>query len=305
MSDWQCPLCKCTWMDWLFNSTDVTQSTCRTFAVVRCCRCNVFSLQPRPQPHEILSLYPQNYQPFKGHEEDLNCFSRWSYRRHYGYRRRAVCQAKPGGGRLLDVGCGTGSFLSELQRAGGWQTMGIDINQSAVGVACRRGVNARRGELSALDLPTSSFDVVTMWEVIEHVLDPRKTLVEIRRILKPEGVLLLSTPNGESWQARLWGVHWPGWDIPRHLQVFSLPTLRQLLRYTGFEIVRRLAFPMERFYAVEGARRWLQVQGCESSQPSVRRLTSLMGLAAWPVLRLTDNIPSASSLVIEARVISG
>ncbi|MFQ5855672.1 MAG: class I SAM-dependent methyltransferase [Anaerolineae bacterium] len=253
----------------------------------------------------MLSLYPLDYEPFKRSVDgELNPFLRWMRRRHYGYRCRAVRRAKPAGGQLVDVGCGTGGFLCELQQGGGWQAMGIDINQRALNVARRQGVQVRCGELGDLGLPTASFDVVTMWEVIEHVLNPWDTLAEIHRILKPNGVLLLSTPNGESWQAQLWGMHWLGWEVPRHLQIFSPQTLRQLLEDAGFEIVRRLSFPMERFYAVESARRWLQAHVSGSTQLIAHRLTPLVGLAAWPVFRLIDRIPSASSIVLEARVVS-
>jgi 2-polyprenyl-3-methyl-5-hydroxy-6-metoxy-1,4-benzoquinol methylase len=201
---------------------------------------------------------------------------------------------------VLDLGCATGLFLHELCQGGQWQGIGLDINEGALAAARRQAVDVLCGEASDLGLRSGFFDMVTMWDVIEHVPDPIGALAEVYRILRPGGVLLLSTVNGESWQARLWGRHWVGWDVPRHLQVFSSQTLCRLLENTGFEVVRRFSFPMERFYAVESARRYLQVYAGGSFRGILQRLMPLIGMAAWPLFRLVDQVPSASSIVLEA-----
>ncbi len=305
MNDWQCPLCKSCGADHLFDAADVMGATPCTFAVVQCCECRLFSLSPRPQDHELLSLYPEEYETFwPPLDEESSRLVRWMRRRHYALRCRPMRRARPAGGQLLDVGCGTGGFLHELCRDGNWQGVGVDINESALNVARRQGVNVLCGALNDARLPTAYFDVVTMWDVIEHIPDPYETLVEIHRVLEPGGRLLLSTPNGKSWQARLWGSHWAGWDVPRHLQVFAAQTLSRLLSETGFEIIQRLSLPMERFFAVESARRWLRVRVSGPTRRVAQRLASLVGLVVWPVFRWFDRIPSASSLVLEARAIS-
>ena len=125
---------------------------------------------------------------------------------------------------------------------------GVDINDHALAIAFRQGLRVLRGDAGHLGLSSSTFDSVTLWDVIEHVPDMRAMLAEIYRLLKPGATLLISTPNGGSWQARLWGRYWAGWDEPRHLQIFTPQTLRRLLEDKGFKVVRRLSFPMERFY---------------------------------------------------------
>jgi 2-polyprenyl-3-methyl-5-hydroxy-6-metoxy-1,4-benzoquinol methylase len=200
---------------------------------------------------------------------------------------------------LLDIGCGTGGFAHQLSLKGAWRAACVDIHPGALDVARRQGVPAWCGDAATVCLPSASFDVVTMWEVIEHIPAPRQALCEAHRILKPGGRLLLSTPNALSWQARLWGEHWAGWEVPRHLQLFSLPTLRRMLQETGFEIVRRLSFPAERFCAVASARRWLNEQG-DGAPWRVSRLVGVAGWAVWPALRLIDCTPWASSIVLEA-----
>jgi len=305
MNGWQCPLCKSCEANHQFNAGDVTGTTSRTFAVVRCGECGLFSLSPRPRERELLSLYPEDYETFwPPLDEEPNHLVRWMRRRHYALRCRTVRHAHPSGGQLLDVGCGTGGFLRELCCDDNWQGMGVDINESALSVARRQGVKVLCGQLRDVRFPNAYFDVVTMWDVIEHIPDPIGTLAEIRRILKPGGRFLLSTPNSKGWQARFWVSHWAGWDVPRHLQVFSPQTLHRLLEETGFELVRRLFFPMERFFVVESIRRWSQSFTSRYVRASVRKLAGPIGWAGWTVLRLIDHAPFASSIALEARPVS-
>lgn len=300
IDDWQCPLCRSSEAGWLFDTTDAMNVTRSAFSVVECGRCGLFSINPRPAHEELLALYPQDYEPFWAPlDEEPNGLRRWLRRRHWGIRCRAVHRARPEGGRLLDIGCATGHFLHELCRDKHWQGVGIDINEGALEVARRQGVNVLLGELTKLSLPPASFDVVTIWEVIEHVPDPAKTLIEIHRILQPGGTLLLSTPNGQSLQARFWREHWHGWELPRHIQVFSSRTLHQLLVEKGFAPVRSLHFPLERFYAVASANRWLRLNHREHAL--TRSFVSVVGLTAWPIFRIIDHTRAASSIVLEAR----
>jgi ubiquinone/menaquinone biosynthesis C-methylase UbiE len=203
---------------------------------------------------------------------------------------------------LLDIGCGSGGFLRALSLGGAWRGVGMDIHPAALDIARSQGVRVWCGEASAVGLPSASFEVVTMWEVIEHVPAPRQALSEVRRVLKPGGSLLLGTPNSAGWQARCWGEHWIGWDVPRHLQVFSFQTLRRALEEAGFVVVRRLSFPGERFYAVESARRWAQGHGnCVTG--FVGQVARAAGWATWPALRLADATPWASCIALEARAV--
>ena len=204
MNEWHCPLCECSHAERLFDSADAINGPGGHYAVMRCRRCSLFSVWPRPLPGELLSLYPPDYEPFGGPlDKERSRWRRWIRRRHYAYRCRAVRHACAKGGRLLDVGCGTGGFLKELCRDSKWQAVGVDISERALETARQQGLTVQCGELDSLHLPAASFDVVTLWEVIEHVPNPRGMLLEIHRLLKPAGVLLMSTPNSESWQAGL------------------------------------------------------------------------------------------------------
>jgi SAM-dependent methyltransferase len=145
-------------------------------------------------------------------------------------RRRA-------GGRVLDIGCGSGGYLAILAELG-WKCSGVETGAKSRAYAQTvLGLDVREGPLEACGFPDASFDVVTLWHVIEHLPDPRATLREIRRVLKPDGLLLLRTPNVESWEASLFRGNWYGLDAPRHLYLFSPATLELLLRQCGFEAI--------------------------------------------------------------------
>lgn len=139
-------------------------------------------------------------------------------------------------GKLLDVGCGGGRFMNRMKRLG-WEVEGIDFDEKATSKIARRyGIKTYTGDLVDCALPESSYDAITMSHTIEHLFDPEKTLKECLRLLKPGGKLVVVTPNAESAGAALFGASWRGWEPPRHLHVFSVTSLTNLLQLAGFTL---------------------------------------------------------------------
>jgi SAM-dependent methyltransferase len=138
--------------------------------------------------------------------------------------------------RLLDVGCGEGEFLSEMQ-ALGWSVEGIEPNSDAVAIARRRGVPVRHGTLGETPVAPASFDAVTFRLAFEHLREPDGALRACRRALRPGGVLWIATPNLASEGHRLFGQHWIHLQAPRHPVLYSPASVMQLLIESGFEIV--------------------------------------------------------------------
>jgi SAM-dependent methyltransferase len=137
------------------------------------------------------------------------------------------------GGKLLDVGCGSGEWMA-MMRCLGWNVEGVDFDEKTVQLAREKGLNVHIGSMEDQHFVSGSFDAITLNHVIEHVPDPISTIAECARLLKPGGRLVMFTPNASSFSHRLFGQDWRGLEPPRHLHIFSFSAMRSLLRQGGF-----------------------------------------------------------------------
>jgi 2-polyprenyl-3-methyl-5-hydroxy-6-metoxy-1,4-benzoquinol methylase len=159
--------------------------------------------------------------------------------------REVEAVANSGPGRVLDVGCGRGVLLQEFRRRG-WEVQGTELSESAASHARQTlKIPVEIGDLETISFPPNYFDAITLWHVLEHVADPRTLLAEIRRILKPDGVLLVAVPNFGSLEARISKDKWFHLDVPRHVTHFSAATLEHALNENGFDIRHTSGFAPE------------------------------------------------------------
>jgi len=205
------------------------------FAVVQCLDCGLCFTNPRPSPKAMGQFYPFEYKP---HRSPSTRSRRKLTRRPVGFRawlrKERQALAWQGRGRLLDFGCGGGSFLERMHRRG-WQVTGLDASSAAVErVRSELGLEVFCGTLPHPALAPASFDVITMWESLEHVHDPLKVLRQARQLLVPGGKLIVTVPNIDSMAFRWFGHAWYGLDLPRHLTHFAPWTLKIMLYRAGF-----------------------------------------------------------------------
>jgi 2-polyprenyl-3-methyl-5-hydroxy-6-metoxy-1,4-benzoquinol methylase len=169
-----------------------------------------------------------------------------SVRRHASVSRRrlrtllAVLGRAAAGTKLLDVGCSSGAFLMAA-RALGLDAEGVEISPEAAEAARRAGFRVHTGLLESARYPAERFDAVALIELLEHLRDPRVLLAECRRILRPGGVLLATTPSGASWTAAAMGARWDVFSLRGmggHVSFFSPGSLRLLAERAGFEVAR-------------------------------------------------------------------
>jgi len=235
----RCDFCQADDTSVLFVLEDLQLGLPGQYVLVRCNRCGLIYLNPRPGWEELVEHYPPHYEPFSrgaGDEGGYGGMLLWTY----GIRRRSRAVSRfRSGGRLLDVGCGVGLFLDEMGRCGEWVLFGVEPVPVAAAAAREVfGLEVFEGTLMESGFAGDFFDIVTLWDVLEHVPDPSATIVEVHRVLKPGGVMIIQVPNPVSWQARLFGRYWAGYDAPRHLYSFPPEVLKNQLRDAGYEVVR-------------------------------------------------------------------
>jgi 2-polyprenyl-3-methyl-5-hydroxy-6-metoxy-1,4-benzoquinol methylase len=211
------------------------------FRVVECGRCGLVYVNPRLPAERLHEMYQEEYWSSARakefgytqylHEGPL-------YQRTYRLRSRVIRRYKPHPGRVLDVGCAAGFFLSVMAEQG-WETTGIEISAPMVAYAQQALSlpDIRRGDILGLDLPERSYDVVTLWDVIEHLEDPRPHLRRAAAVLKDDGVLVLETQNVASRFARLLGHRWQHYKHEEHLYHFDPASLARLLDDCGFALL--------------------------------------------------------------------
>ena len=197
--------------------------------LVRCRRCSLLFVNPRIARRAMLDGYAAGADPVYVSQMDARV-------RTFARTIARIDDLYPGKGRLLDVGTAAGAFLKAASDAG-WEVTGIEPNAWLADWGRKRyGVTIHVGSLDDVALPEAAFDVVTLWDVIEHTPDPLHVLVRVRRLLKPGGLLIVNYPDIGSWIARAMGRKWPFLSSV-HLYYFTRATMRAALDRAGFDTV--------------------------------------------------------------------
>jgi SAM-dependent methyltransferase len=206
--------------------------------IERCDHCGSLHLEPRPAASQLASWYPDDYHAY---HDDHGVLARTLVRLRS--RRRARTYARLASTRpirLFDVGTGDCRHFDALRAELDVECAGVELQVALAEAARRRGYDVFAGTLEELDVGdrASSFDIVSMYHLLEHVIDPQVVLDKAFELLRPGGHLLAQLPCADSWERRLFGRWWGGHHFPRHLQSFSRDGLELCLRRAGFEDVR-------------------------------------------------------------------
>jgi len=233
-----CDLCGSVDASHLFLGRDYRFARKEEYRFVQCHGCGLTYLSPRPTQEAMMRLYEEDY---LGGEPEVTweaaSVPAWKaalktiWHKVDGQLHEEVLQKVHG--RVLDIGCGAGNLMDLLKRSG-CDVYGIEPNPNSVMICNGRGVKKISSSLEAADFPNGLFDYVVMSHVIEHLPSPKRTLTEVRRILRPRGQVLIFCPNADSYLRRLFGKYWHGWHIPFHFHVFSRHTLARLAEEAGF-----------------------------------------------------------------------
>jgi SAM-dependent methyltransferase len=275
-----CNLCGADETEVLFEGHDRWHGRPGQFPMNRCRSCGLIYLSPRPNRAEIGRYYPDNYAPYSlAIDDELSLWHRWNRRYSLAKRLRAVLPRVGQTGRVLDVGCATGNFLNAFRRRG-WEVYGVELNAQAAAYAHERlSLPVFAGDLVDAHFPDGWFDLVILWDVLEHMHDPKGVLREAARVTRSEGRLVLSLPDPDSIEARVFGPYWAGWDIPRHLYVFTRGVLDYLLSETGWQMSEVLNLTGRHWLLMLSLRFWLE----ERLLPGALRQALLRMAGSLPV----------------------
>jgi 2-polyprenyl-3-methyl-5-hydroxy-6-metoxy-1,4-benzoquinol methylase len=205
------------------------------YRFVECLDCRLTYQNPQPLFDDLARRYGQSY--FRYEKANEANFFRLMELGLQDIGFGALAASLPAPRRALDVGCATGMLLERL-RSEGWEVQGLDLcRQSALYAGAKRGVPVFVGTLEQARLPDESFSLVHFSHLIEHLPDPAAFLREVRRILRPQGLAVVTTPNIDGLQARLFRERWRS-AIADHLCLFSTRTLRRLLESCGLRVLK-------------------------------------------------------------------
>lgn len=239
-----CPLCHNREYNVLFTTLDADRLQSHPFEIVRCITCNLVTTRPFIDDETLSEWYRLKYHGW------------WQGKRKYAFsiitnlfqknRSRWVKRYFSEGSRLIDIGYGDGTFINYMSNLG-FETYGIEnpdffpqtkVNASAGDMAIEIG--EAKPEKKKLET-----DIITFWHVLEHVTDPLSTLQNAHDILNTEGILIISSPNFNSFQSALFRDKWFHLDTPRHRWHFSPSTITKLLEKSGFSIIHLSHFSLE------------------------------------------------------------
>jgi len=228
-----CPLCgQRGAREWL-QGRDRFHGRHEKYTLVRCPTCSLVWLSDSPKPSEMHLHYTDAYHKLISAGGE-NSPVRWR-------ERKATLRQYKQSGALLDLGCSSGAFLESL-KGEPWKLYGIEMSAEGARTAeARSGAQVFAGDIPEAPFAPESFDVITCFDVLEHLYEPLRVMVKVREWLKPDGIFYVMVPNIDSAEARVFGTYWHGLEFPRHLFHYSPASIRYLARSVGLEEVSLIA----------------------------------------------------------------
>jgi 2-polyprenyl-3-methyl-5-hydroxy-6-metoxy-1,4-benzoquinol methylase len=244
-----CPACDSLAINPVFTTTDHSVSG-KSFSIFECDSCSLRFTQDVPDEESIGHYYKsENYISHTNTSEGvINRLYQIVRKRTLRQKRKLICKINGRkSGNLLDVGSGTGAFVNEMKQ-NGWDVTGLEPDQDARTVAKDSFYCELRSTDELFHLPENTFDVITLWHVLEHVHDLHNYLRQFKKLLKANGRLVIAVPNYTSFDASAYKQYWAAYDVPRHLYHFSPRSMKLLINKHGMRIVNYKPMWFDSFY---------------------------------------------------------
>lgn len=222
--------------------------------IEKCLVCGLVQVTNRPSKEEVVAIYDKDFfETYYRELENNRKKQRYEYL-NFNNKLDQIEKRTAKKGNILDIGCSFGFFL-DAARQRGWTVAGIDLAEYAAKFAAQRfGIRVINKTITEAEFEENSFDVITMWNTIEHLINPKQELEHLSNFLKDDGLLVVSTANVDSLRARIEGRRWRIWIPPEHLSFFSPQTMRNLFDKCGLVI-----FDQETAVPYEGCLRKLKI----------------------------------------------
>ena len=230
-----CPWCNNTAVKPYLHVKDDVLSQ-EEFDIFECPHCHLLFTDPRPAPSKISAYYESK--EYYSHQENKSGFIPKIYEAVKKVNLQHKVSLALGDlpvGHLLDIGCGVGDFLIQAKQAG-WTVQGIEPSQQARTIASQRSNLHPLMPSEAHTLANASFDVITLWHVLEHIDDLHAQIADFVRLLKPGGRLVLALPNFKSADAEYYREYWAAYDVPRHLNHFCRESINNIFKNTRLKL---------------------------------------------------------------------
>lgn len=243
----ECIICNHKYFNNFIDCKDYFLSK-EVFSICECRNCGFKFTNPRPLPDNLPGYYdPNEYLSYTNSKKGF-LSSIYQLVKNITIRRKYLAINKLfSTGTILDIGCGTGDFLNYFKK-NNWLTYGIEPNKFARDYAIKNYNIDVKQENEINNFSSNHFDVITMWHSLEHVSSLRDLIINITRILKDNGIIVVAVPNCDSWDAKYYKDHWAAYDVPRHLYHFTPKTLGLLFKNYSFKIVNTFPMIFDSFY---------------------------------------------------------
>lgn len=243
----KCPVCGHTHLEPFIQVVDYSISG-EAFNLVRCPECELCITQAHPDQESIGKYYAS--EDYISHSDTSQGVINRLYHAVRSYmldKKQSLVEKHGRKGKLLDIGAGTGYFAAHMQDAG-WDVLSLEPDPGARAIGEKR-FNLQMQDIDTLhNLPDASFEVITMWHVLEHVHNLNADLAKISKLLRPDGLLVIAVPNPTSVDARKYGEKWAAYDVPRHLWHFAPKSMKTLLDKHGLDVTSVKSMPFDAFY---------------------------------------------------------
>ena len=242
-----CPVCDQDKTTPFLTCIDNTVSR-ETFSIVQCSSCGFKFTNPRPEEDKLGNYYKS--EGYVSHSNTKKGFVNSTYqtvRKYTLLKKLQLISSYFKTGNLLDIGCGTGEFLNTCKQAK-WSVVGIEPSADARRMGIDNfGVDVR-DEAEINNLESGSFDIITMWHVLEHVPNLNERIEDLRRLIKPNGIIIIAVPNCNSLDATIYKESWAAYDVPRHLYHFTPKDIESVFKKHELKLFRILPMVFDSYY---------------------------------------------------------